>query len=74
MSNDNLIEEKGKVKDSESSGLSFFVFLCWYLPPDTEKYQKFIEAIGRRNRDLNTPIPVTRLLVMFLRFGNLKSN
>jgi hypothetical protein len=52
-----LFEEKGKVKDSESSGLNFEVLLCLYLPAETEKYQEFIEVIGRPNRDLNTAHP-----------------
>jgi len=49
-----LVEEKGKVKDSEGSGLNFVALLCWYLPAETEKYLEFIEVIGRPNRDLNT--------------------
>jgi len=55
--NDNLIEEKGKVKDSEGSGLNLVLLLCWYLPSETEKYHEFIEVIGRPNRDLNTAHP-----------------
>ena len=53
----NLIEEKEKAKDSESSGLNFVALLCLYLSAETEKNHKFLDVIGCHNRDLNTAHP-----------------
>jgi len=52
-----LIEEKGKVKDSEGSGLNFILLPCCSLPAEPEKYHEFIEFIGRPSRGLNTAHP-----------------